>query len=78
MKALHMITWILIIIGGLNWLLVGILGKDVFSYLNMSMTDTLPKVVYILVGLSAIFELFNHKNTCRNCNPGGGMAKPTM
>ena len=78
MKALHTITWTLIIIGGLNWLLVGIFGKDVFGMLNMDMGDMLPKVVYILVGLSAVFEIFNHKNTCRNCNPGGPTNTPAM
>ncbi len=76
MKALHLITWTLIIIGGLNWLLVGLLGKDVFSYLNMGMTDTLPKVVYILVGLSAVYELFTHGMRCRMCKPDAGAMKP--
>ena len=29
MKSLHMITFILLVVGGLNWLLVGVLGWDV-------------------------------------------------
>lgn len=69
MKALHMVTWILIVVGALNWGLVGAFNLNVVMYLGA----TLAKIVYILVGLSALFELFNHKNTCKMCNPGGGM-----
>ncbi len=75
MKALHMITWILVIIGGLNWLLVGIFGKDLFVFLGMGMGDMLPKIVYILVGVSALVELFTHKGNCKMC---GNSAAPMM
>jgi len=51
----------LLIIGGLNWLLVGLLNKDLFGFLNMDMTGIIPKVVYILVGLSAIVILVKPK-----------------
>jgi len=30
--------------------------------------------VYILVGLSALYELFTHKGRCKECDKG--MAKP--
>ncbi len=69
MKALHMIAWVLVIIGGLNWLLVGLFQKDLFVMLGMEMTAIVPKIVYVLVGLSALFELFTHKKTCRMCSP---------
>ncbi len=60
MKALHIIAFILLVIGGLNWLLVGLFNKDLFTMLGMHMTDVLPKIVYILVGLSAIWEAFTY------------------
>lgn len=47
----------LLIIGGINWLLVGLLGSDLFMFLGMEMTSWLPKIVYILVGLSALISL---------------------
>lgn len=28
-KNLHMVTWILVIVGGLNWLLVGLFSWDI-------------------------------------------------
>ena len=47
----------LLVIGGLNWLLVGLLGKDLFVLLGMDMGDWLPRVVYVLVGLAALMGL---------------------
>lgn len=78
MKAMHMVAWILLIIGGVNWLLVGIFGRDLFSFLGMSMDAILPKIVYVLVGLSAVYELFTHKSTCKMCSGEMAMPKPQM
>jgi uncharacterized membrane protein YuzA (DUF378 family) len=63
MKALHVIAFILVVIGGLNWLLVGLFGLDVVMYLG----PVIAKIVYILVGLSAIYLIFTHKKACRDC-----------
>ena len=63
MKGLHIVSWILLVIGGLNWLLVGLGVGDVVAYLG----STLATIVYILVGLSAIVELFGHKKSCMAC-----------
>lgn len=79
MKALHMIAFVLLVIGGLNWLLVGLFHKDVFQMLGMSMTSLLPVVVYILVGLSAILLAVTHKSDCKHCaSNASSMPKPTM
>ncbi|MCR4328181.1 MAG: DUF378 domain-containing protein [Patescibacteria group bacterium] len=70
MKNLHVVTFILLIIGGLNWLLLALTGWEVGQLFGGS--DTLvSKIVYILVGLAAIFEVATHKSTCRACPPGG-------
>ena len=65
---IHKVTFILLIIGGLNWGLEA-LGFGVGSYLPEGLATT----VYILVGLSALYEVFAHKKLCRNCNPQGAM-----
>lgn len=70
MKALHTIAFILVIVGGLNWLLVGLLNLDVVMYLGMS----IAKIVYILVGLSAVYLIFTHKSTCKCCVSGGAQS----
>jgi uncharacterized membrane protein YuzA (DUF378 family) len=73
MKALHMTAWILVIVGGLNWLLIGLFGLNVVDKLGM----TIARIVYILVGLSAVYELFTHKGNCKVCG-SSNMAKPAM
>lgn len=70
MKALHMITFILLVAGGLNWLLVGLVGWDIGYYLG-GMDSGVSKIIYILVGLSAIVVLFTHKKDCKMCSSGG-------
>jgi uncharacterized membrane protein YuzA (DUF378 family) len=71
MKALHMVTWILVIIGGLIWLVYGLFGTNVVTYLG----DMLARIVYVLVGLSALYELFTHKANCKMCSSS---PSPTM
>ena len=80
MKWLHLVTWILIIVGALNWGLVGIggfMGAGADWNLVKMLLGSMPQgesIVYILVGLSAVYEIVVHKGNCRNCNPmGGGM-----
>lgn len=73
MKALHMIAWILVIVGGLNWGLVAFNFNLVTTLLGK--WPTLVTIVYALVGLSALYELFTHKKTCKMCSDG---SQPTM
>jgi uncharacterized membrane protein YuzA (DUF378 family) len=66
----HKIAFILLVIGGLNWLLVGLLGKDLFVLLGMDMSGTVARIVYILVGVSALLEVIGHKKMCKMCDKG--------
>lgn len=59
-----MIATILVVIGGLNWGLVGV-GGFVSSDLNvvhlvLGSIPVLEWVVYLLVGLSALWVAYNH------------------
>lgn len=72
MKALHKVTFILLVVGGLNWGVWALSGWDVSALLG-GMDSALAKLVYILVGLSAIYEVVAHGQNCRNCKPEGGM-----
>lgn len=71
---LHSISFILLVIGGLNWLLVGVIGWDV-GMLFGGMTAVVSRIIYILVGLSALYEIFSHKGRCKECM---GMKKEGM
>jgi len=78
--GIHMVTWILVIIGGLNWLLVGLLNWDIGELFG-GMEMTISKIIYVLVGLSAIYELAMHKKICKECEGMGssmGQKPPSM
>jgi uncharacterized protein len=55
MKNLHKITFLLLIVGGLNWLLLGVFGWEIGSLFGGS-SAMLSRLIYVLVGLSAIAE----------------------
>lgn len=65
-KGLHMVTFLLLVIGGLNWLLVGIFQWDI-GQLFGGMSMTISRVIYVLVGLAAVYELAMHKSCCKMC-----------
>ena len=51
-----MITWILVIVGGLNWGLVGAFDFDLVAAL-FGDGSALSRIVYVLVGLSALWQI---------------------
>lgn len=56
MRALNVLTQVLLIVGGLNWLLVGAFDFDLVAALFGEMS-ALSRIVYVLVGLSAIYQI---------------------
>ena len=67
MKALHMVAFLLLFVGGLNWGLVGLFNFNLVTFLlgNWPMVE---RVVYILVGLSAVYIMVGHKKDCKICS----------
>jgi len=77
MKGLHMFSFILVIIGGLNWGLVGLggfLGGD-WNVVHMILGSwpSVEWLVYLLVGIGAIILVSTHKRDCKMCSAGGSM-----
>lgn len=68
MKVLHAIAFILVVVGALNWGLVGVGGQgwNVVHFL-LSWSMTVERIVYVLVGLSALLVIFTHKRDCKMC-----------
>lgn len=56
MKALNLGTLLLIIIGGINWGLVGLADVNLVAAI-FGAGSMLSRLVYILVGLSALYQL---------------------
>ena len=67
---LHKIAFLLLAVGGLNWLLVGVFGWEIGSLFG-GMDAIISRIIYILVGLSALVELFSHKKNCKECVASG-------
>jgi len=80
---LHKVAFLLLIVGGLNWLLLGVFGWEV-GQLFGGMDALISRIIYILVGLSALVEIFTHKARCKECaagghaSGGGGNSNPVM
>lgn len=68
MKTVHIVAFILLVIGGLNWLLVAFGWNLVDGIFGQG--SALSMIIYILVGLSAIFEAATHGKNCRTCSAG--------
>ncbi|TFB14291.1 DUF378 domain-containing protein [Filobacillus milosensis] len=57
MRGLDTLALVLLIVGGLNWLLVGLLQFDLVASIFGGQDALLSRIVYILVGLSALYAL---------------------
>jgi uncharacterized protein len=60
MKMLDVTIALLLVIGGLNWGLVGLLNVDLVASIFGEMS-TLSRIVYALVGLAALFQALSWK-----------------
>ena len=58
MKFVHWLAVILVIIGALNWGLIGVAGFNLVDHL---VNFHVARIVYCLVGVSAIYLLINFK-----------------
>jgi uncharacterized membrane protein YuzA (DUF378 family) len=54
---LNIIALVLVILGGLNWGLVGLFGFDVIAALFGGPTQVLTRIAYCLVGVAALYCL---------------------
>jgi len=55
MKTLDVTVAVLLVVGGLNWGLVGAFGFDLVAFLFGDIT-ALSRLVYVLVGLAAVYQ----------------------
>lgn len=71
MKTLHMVAFLLLVVGGLNWLL------HAFNYnlvdLILGGGSVGARAIYVLVGLAAVWEVVSHKKDCKMCGSGQQM-----
>jgi len=57
-KVLDWIALILVIVGGLNWGLIGIFNFNLVTTIFQTWAPVLINIVYILVGIAALYMLY--------------------
>ena len=60
-SVLNPLTLVLLIVGGLNWGLVGLFGFDLVAAI-FGEASALSRIVYILVGISAAVQITGLRN----------------
>ncbi|WP_059049195.1 DUF378 domain-containing protein [Paenibacillus senegalimassiliensis] len=55
MKTLNIVALALLIVGGLNWLLVGLFQYDLVAGIFGGQDATLARIIYVIVGICAIY-----------------------
>ena len=65
-KVLHVVAFVLTVVGGINWGLVGLLNFNLVTTVLAGM-PSLVNVVYALVGVSAVYLAVTHAADCKMC-----------
>ena len=73
MCMIHKVAGLLVIIGALNWGLIGISPEWNLVHMILGSVEWLERLVYILVGVSALALLM--KGKCKACKMDGSMMK---
>ena len=55
---MKVVTFILTILGGLNWLTIGMLQYDFVAGIFGTQANIFSRLIYALIGLSAVYTLF--------------------
>lgn len=66
MHLVHMLAFTLVVVGGVNWGLVGLMDYNLVNMLLGSMPG-LESLVYVLVGASAVYLAATHMGYCKHC-----------
>jgi uncharacterized membrane protein YuzA (DUF378 family) len=65
-KWLHMVAFVLVILGGLNYGLWGIFTYDLIEHLFRSV-PTIQEAVYVLIAVAAVYLALTHTADCKVC-----------
>jgi hypothetical protein len=57
MRTLNIVTLALLIVGGLNWLLVGLFEYDLVAAIFGGSDSWMSRIIYTIVGICAIYAI---------------------
>ena len=66
MSVLDWCAWVLVIIGALNWGLVGFFSYDLIATIFGSMS-VISRVIYALIGLGGLYAIYMCVKCCKAC-----------
>ncbi len=78
MKKLDVVAAVLLVVGDLNWALVGAARFDLVATIfgmHFGETSVLSSVVYLLVGLSAVYQAVSWKAIQRRWSGNAALAR---
>jgi uncharacterized membrane protein YuzA (DUF378 family) len=78
-KGIHTVGWIatmLVIVGAINWLLVGLFQIDLVASVFGSMS-TLTRIIYVLVGIAGLYEIYFARVLAREAHMSSLSGTPT-
>jgi uncharacterized membrane protein YuzA (DUF378 family) len=78
MKTINILTLVLIVIGGINWGLVGLFQFDLVAAIFGGQNAPLSRLVYILVGLSALWQIIPLMQATKSGEVPAERASPRM
>jgi uncharacterized membrane protein YuzA (DUF378 family) len=61
-----MLTYLLVVVGALNWGLIAFFGFNLVGAIFGAGTY-LERVIYAVVGISAVVQLVTHYGECKTC-----------
>lgn len=67
MKSVHFVALLLVVIGALNWGLIGFFQYDLISDIFGGMSTTAARVIFAIVGLAGLYSICL---LCRCCGCG--------
>lgn len=56
MKTIDVVVAVLLVVGGLNWGLVGLFQFDLVAAIFGGQTSVLSRIIYTLVGVCAVYQ----------------------
>lgn len=59
MKLANLISFIILAIGGLNWLSIGVFGFDFVGVLFGGQGAVISRIIFILVGIATLYLIYS-------------------
>jgi uncharacterized membrane protein YuzA (DUF378 family) len=70
LKYLHLVSYILLFVGGLNWGYLGLTGDNLLEILLGDALGNAMNYLYVLVGAATVYLAATHMTYCKYCGKG--------